>query len=39
MREIAINFLIGAIGLEFGVLYCMLKQEFRNKMKEENKED
>ncbi len=39
MREIVINLLFGVLALEFSVLYCMLKREFRNKMKEENKED
>ena len=39
MREIAISFLMGALGMEFSVLYCLLKREFRNKMKEENKEE
>jgi hypothetical protein len=32
MREIAIVFLMGALSMEVGVLYCLLKREFKNKM-------
>jgi hypothetical protein len=34
MREIAISFLFGALAMEFGVLYCILKREFKNKIDE-----
>jgi hypothetical protein len=34
MREIAIHFLLGALAMEFSVLYCILKKEFKNKMDE-----
>jgi hypothetical protein len=34
MREIAIVFLMGALSMEVGVLYCILKREFKNKIDE-----
>ena len=36
MRGIMIGLLLGALALEFGVLYHMLEQEFKNKMDEKN---
>lgn len=34
MREIIIHLLLGVLGLQVGMLYCMLKKELKNKMNE-----